>query len=107
MTTVLTKELDLGVREASISAKEKSLAIAATRDKEVFIATAREMEADMKKRMENKELELEAELRESLELRLREAFMQVIVGVTKKVTVLTERAGLAGKSAFFTLAQQY
>ena len=56
LTTVLTKELDLLVREASISAKEKSLAIAATRNKEVFIATAREMEADMKKRLENKEL---------------------------------------------------
>jgi hypothetical protein len=107
LTTVLTKELDLLVREASISAKEKSLAMAATRTKEVFIATAREMEADMKKRMENKELELEAELRKSLEPRLQGALMQVIVGVTKKVTVLTERAGLAGKSAFFTLAQQY
>ena len=70
--------------------------MAATCNKEVFLATAREMEADMKKRMENEELELEAELRKSLEPRLQGALMQIIVG-----------AGLAGKSVFFTLAQQY
>ena len=85
-------------REATIAAREKNLAIAIARH-EAELAAAREMEAEIKRTLQNKEQEIQTELKRTLQNKEQEihaAFRQILFKVATKVVALNQAAGLKG-----------